>query len=275
MLLFMLQFGVICTFPLLLGTLFDLFGLSIPVLRSFILRFALATPVQFIVGAHIYKRAVKSALSLSFGVDFLVVLGSTSAYVVSVIIGFSTALAGGHAQLYFEFSSAAICLATLGNYLEARVTVRGEEASSSTDRPADSQREPHDIGRVARLYMFFVIFSALVTFGAWHFTRVKSGNALVNAMLVFVISCPCTLGMTKPLAILSYRKNGAPSSTALPKKIRWNIVWALAFTTVGIPFAAIGLLNPGIALLTVALAALSVVANSFISFRNVKEKYIK
>ncbi|MBM3122546.1 MAG: heavy metal translocating P-type ATPase, partial [Chloroflexi bacterium] len=86
--------------------------------------FALATPVQFVVGAQYYVGAYKALRNRSANMDVLIAMGSSAAYVYSLAILFG--LIGGH--LYFETAAVIICLILLGKFLEARARGRTSEA---------------------------------------------------------------------------------------------------------------------------------------------------
>jgi Cu+-exporting ATPase len=79
---------------------------------------ALATPVQFWLGARFYRAGWKALASGSANMDVLVALGTTAAYALSVG---ELAVHGSHAApLYFESSAVVIALVLLGKWLEAR-----------------------------------------------------------------------------------------------------------------------------------------------------------
>ena len=78
--------------------------------------FALATPVQFYTGMDYYKGGWASIKAGSANMDVLVALGSSVAYLYSVVILFFPA-AGDH--VYFETSALIITLIKLGKMLEA------------------------------------------------------------------------------------------------------------------------------------------------------------
>jgi len=86
--------------------------------------FALATPVQFIVGAQYYSGAFKALRNRSANMDVLIAMGSSAAYFYSLAILFG--LIAGH--LYFETAAVIICLILLGKLLEARARGRTSEA---------------------------------------------------------------------------------------------------------------------------------------------------
>lgn len=86
--------------------------------------FALATPVQFIVGRGYYTGGWKSLRAGSANMDVLVALGSSAAYFYSaaiVLFQFS-----GH--LYFETSAMIITLIKVGKWLEARAKSHTSDA---------------------------------------------------------------------------------------------------------------------------------------------------
>ena len=88
------------------------------------LMWALATPVQFYVGAQYYVGAYKSLRNRSANMDVLIALGSSVAYFYSIPI--TLGLLSGH--VYFETAAVIITLIRLGKYLEARAKGRTSEA---------------------------------------------------------------------------------------------------------------------------------------------------
>ena len=83
------------------------------------LQFALATPVQFVLGARFYKAGWHAMLSLSGNMDLLVSIGTSAAWALSVWL-WLTAPTSATVHLYFEASAVVITLVLLGKWLEAR-----------------------------------------------------------------------------------------------------------------------------------------------------------
>ena len=94
------------------------------------LMFALATPVQLYVGWGFYEGAWKSLRNGAANMDVLVALGSTVAYVYSVVV--AVALTSGYVGLgehvYFETAALIITLIKLGKLLEVRAKGETSEA---------------------------------------------------------------------------------------------------------------------------------------------------
>ncbi|MFG6448790.1 heavy metal translocating P-type ATPase [Roseateles sp. BYS180W] len=79
---------------------------------------ALATPVQFVLGARFYRAGWAALKDRSGNMDLLVALGTSAAYGLSV---FELLRQGPHSMaLYFESSAVVITLVLLGKWLEAR-----------------------------------------------------------------------------------------------------------------------------------------------------------
>src|SRR5690606_22908077 len=83
------------------------------------LQFALATPVQFILGARFYVAAWKAVRAGAGNMDLLVAIGTSAGYGPSVYQWLHAA-PGTTPHLYFEASAVVIALVLLGKYLESR-----------------------------------------------------------------------------------------------------------------------------------------------------------
>jgi Cu+-exporting ATPase len=81
------------------------------------LQWALATPVQFWLGARFYRAGWGAARALSGNMDLLVALGTSAAYGLSVYLLLAH---GAGTHLYFESSALVITLVLLGKWLETR-----------------------------------------------------------------------------------------------------------------------------------------------------------
>ena len=112
--------GVIFALPLFLLSMARDFGLTgawshQPWVNWLFL--ALATPVQFYTGWDYYVSGLKSLANKSANMDVLVALGSSTAYVYSLLVLLLPGI-GGH--VYFETSAVIITLIKMGKLLEAR-----------------------------------------------------------------------------------------------------------------------------------------------------------
>lgn len=88
---------------------------------------ALATPVQFWLGARFYRSGWKALKARAGNMDLLVALGTTAAYGLSVYLLLAHA-AHGMPHLYFEASAVVITLVLLGKWLETRAKRQTTEA---------------------------------------------------------------------------------------------------------------------------------------------------
>jgi Cu+-exporting ATPase len=263
---------------------------------------ALASPVQFWVGAGFYRNGWKAARAASGNMDLLVALGTSAAYGLSVYLLLRH---GGHAHLYFEAAAAVITLVTLGRVLETRAkrsttralrallalrpeTARVERDGGEVDLPvaalavgdvmvvrpgeriaadgtviegdgavdeslvtgeslpvakapgdrtiggsfntdgrlrvrvaaiggdatlakiialvegAQASKAPVQrlVDRVSAVFVPVVLLIALVTLLGWSVAGASAETAIIAAVSVLVIACPCALGLATPTAIM-------------------------------------------------------------------------
>jgi Cu+-exporting ATPase len=86
--------------------------------------FALATPVQVMLGKEFYENSYTALVkNRTANMDVLIALGSSTAYVYSVAV-----LLGFTGSLYFDTAVFILVFITLGNYLEARSKGQASEA---------------------------------------------------------------------------------------------------------------------------------------------------
>lgn len=91
---------------------------------------ALATPVQFVVGAQFYRGSYHALRSKSANMDVLVALGTSAAYFYSIYLGWEWMSAGsqGMPELYFEAAAVIITLIVLGKLFEVRAKGKTSQA---------------------------------------------------------------------------------------------------------------------------------------------------
>lgn len=270
------------------------------------LQWALATPVQFWLGARFYRAGWKALRAGAGNMDLLVALGTTAGYALSVYELLAARTHGHTPQLYFEASAVVITLVLLGKWLEARAkrrtadavralmalrpdTARVRRGGVDRDVPVaevrlhdtvvirPGERVPVDaviregaseldeslitgeslpvhreaggrviagsvngpgmlivetsaigadttlarivrlvegaqaskapiqalVDRVAAVFVPVVVVIALATFAAWWMVSGDVERAVIVAVAVLVIACPCALGLATPTAIMA------------------------------------------------------------------------
>ncbi|WP_314059744.1 heavy metal translocating P-type ATPase [uncultured Vagococcus sp.] len=104
--------------PMILAMIMMLLKIHNPVsdfLHQPLVQLALATPVQFWIGARFYRGAYHAIKTKAPNMDVLVAIGTSAAYLLSIYNGF---MSGHPMDLYFETSAVIITLILLGKYLE-------------------------------------------------------------------------------------------------------------------------------------------------------------
>jgi len=295
--------GLLLTAPLVLPMLAGLWGQHW-MLPAWV-QFALATPVQFVLGARFYKAGWHALKALTGNMDLLVSLGTSAGWALSVWL-WLTAHEGHAPHLYFEGSAVVITLVMLGKWLETRAKRQTTEAiralhalrpdkahwlgeDGEVDVPVDEilvgdrfvvrpgERFPLDgelvegqtqvdesmltgeplpvakapgaaltggsingegrvlmrvtavghetvlshiirlvedaqaakapiqrlVDKVAEVFVPVVLVIALLTLGAWMATGGDFETALIHAVAVLVIACPCALGLATPVSIMA------------------------------------------------------------------------
>ena len=109
--------SAVLTIPLVAPMLAQLLGIGWMV--DGWVQLALATPVQFWLGARFYRAGWKAVRAGTGNMDLLVALGTSAAYGLSVYLLWRHA-GHGMPHLYFEASTAVITLVLLGKWLEGR-----------------------------------------------------------------------------------------------------------------------------------------------------------
>lgn len=127
-------FSAILTLPLLWTMVAHFNFLSFLYLPDFFMnpwvQLALATPVQFIIGAQFYKGAFTALRNKSANMDVLVALGTSAAYFYSLYLSYEWVETGkvGEPELYFEASAVILTLVLLGKLFEVRAKGKTSQA---------------------------------------------------------------------------------------------------------------------------------------------------
>ncbi|RZI66780.1 MAG: heavy metal translocating P-type ATPase, partial [Pseudomonas sp.] len=133
--------AIVLALPLVVPMLLQPFGVH-GMLPAW-LQFALATPVQFLLGARFYVAAWKAVRAGSGNMDLLVALGTSAGYGLSIYQWLSAA-PGTMPHLYFEASAVVIALVLLGKYLESSA----KRQTASAIRALEGLRPERAIKRV-------------------------------------------------------------------------------------------------------------------------------
>jgi P-type Cu+ transporter len=127
--------AAILTFPLL-WTMFVHLGIPIyvpEILMDGYVQWAIATPILFYVGRRFFIATYHQIKGRNLGMDALVVLGTSAAYLFSVYTTLTYVPDPHHAMpdLYFETTAVIIFMVLIGNFFENRVKEKTSNALQS------------------------------------------------------------------------------------------------------------------------------------------------
>jgi Cu+-exporting ATPase len=103
----------------------------------------------------------------------------------------------------------------LDGALTLRVTAAGADdflgRMAGLVEAAQSESPPIQrlVDRIAAIFVPAVLVLAVATFIGWHLAGAPIGTALIDAVSVLVIACPCALGLATPSAIMAGTRAGA------------------------------------------------------------------
>jgi P-type Cu+ transporter len=118
----LLVLGIALTLPVVILSMF--FMNRFP--GENLLLLVLTTPVWALVGWEFHRGAIKTLRNASANMDTLISVGSTAAYVMSVVATFFPQIVGG--VTFYDTTALIVTLIFLGKYLEARAKGQTNEA---------------------------------------------------------------------------------------------------------------------------------------------------
>jgi len=118
----LLILGIVLTLPVLILSMFFMNRFS----GENYLLLALTTPVWAVVGWEFHRGAIQRLRHMSANMDTLISIGSTAAYLMSVVATFFPQTVG--ATTFYDTSALIVTLIFLGRYLEARAKGQTTEA---------------------------------------------------------------------------------------------------------------------------------------------------
>ena len=112
------------------------------------------------------------------------------------------------------------------------------------------------VDKVAGLFVPAVVLIAIATFVTWHFfgPEPRLAYAIVNAVAVLIIACPCALGLATPMSIMVSVGRGAQAGILVKNaevlellgKVKWLVVDKTGTLTEGKPRLTDAVISGGI-----------------------------
>lgn len=231
----------------------------------------LTVPVMMYCAIPIWKGAWQSLKRGKVGMDVPVALGIVVAFIPSVITTWT-----GQGEVYFDSVTMFVAFLLTARYLElcARQSIHRGQAHTYIEQLRATLTQHSN--RIAFWFVLIQVILAVVFGVVWFYYRPEHAIAVVVAL--FVMSCPCALSMAVPTAVASAHagisvspadadtelQNVANKTTSISKQnLYGSIAWHLLMT----PLAAIGLVAPWVAAISMLLSSLLVAYNSWRLYR--------
>ncbi|NYT61371.1 hypothetical protein H0A66_03395 [Alcaligenaceae bacterium] len=231
----------------------------------------LTVPVMLYCALPVWGNAFGRMLQGGVNMDVPVALGIIAAFIPSV---YATWV--GQGEVYFDSVTMFVAFLLTARYLElcARqaIGVGAAHAIIEEFRVAVSQRANH-------LAFWFVVIQLALAFlvgAVWYFYAPERAIGVMVALLV--MSCPCAMAMAVPTAVAAAHASlsARPAVTdfdvvrlsqATGAVSRQNLYASVAWHFLMTPLAAIGLVAPWVAAISMFLSSLAVAANSWRLYR--------
>ncbi|NYT66445.1 hypothetical protein H0A58_10775 [Alcaligenaceae bacterium] len=235
------------------------------------LGFALTVPVMLYCAAPVWSGAYSSLRRGVVGMDVPVALGIIVAFIPSVY----TTLTGS-GEVYFESVTMFVAFLLTARYLE--LCARQSMGINASHDVIERLREGLS-ARADTVAFWFVVVQLALAFivgGWWYVYQPEHAVGVMVALLV--MSCPCAMAMAVPTAMAAAHASLSvcPDATetdvmhlvqAASHVSRQNLYGSVAWHLLMTPLAAIGLVAPWVAAITMLLSSLLVAANSWRLFR--------
>ena len=85
----------------------------------------------------------------------------------------------------------------VGSHTQLAAIIRLVEQAQGSKAPIQKLAD-----QISAVFVPVVLVIAALTFGGWWFAGIGFGTALINAVSVLVIACPCALGLATPTAVV-------------------------------------------------------------------------
>ncbi|MYN11890.1 hypothetical protein GSY71_01815 [Pusillimonas sp. TS35] len=232
---------------------------------------ALTVPVALYCASPVWRGAWRQLRRGHVGMDVPVALGIAAAFIPSARATFA-----GHGEVYFDSVTMFVAFLLTARYLElcARQSI---EAGAGHVRI--EQFRASISGHANTLAFWFVAVQLALAFivgAVWFYYAPERAVSIMVALLV--MSCPCAMAMAAPTAVAAAHASLSARGTlpagelsslvaATRRVARQNLYGAVIWHLLMTPLAAVGLVAPWVAAITMLVSSLAVAANAWRLFR--------